>query len=118
MAILSSWLLRLFMDESVLLRTAWVCAILGLGGLLIYSLLVDAGEKELLFLDDNPVTLEGTIKRIQHGKTTFMLFQPDIIDAVAFKETDAVKGDKVMIKGRFSVYKGKKELIIDRMIKK
>ncbi len=106
------------MNESVLLRTAWACAILGLGGLLIYFLLVDAGEKELLFLDDNPVTLEGTIKKVQHGKTSFMLFQPNIIDAVAFEEVGVAKGDKVIIKGRFNAYKGKRELIIDRIIKK
>lgn len=105
------------MEEKIILRVAWACTIIGIAGLIAYFQLVSVEKKELFFVNENTIILEGGVSNVRNGKTSFATFKPDEMPMVAFENLGLKNGDRVTIRGKISLYKDRKEIVVDKIIK-
>ncbi|MDO8628732.1 MAG: exodeoxyribonuclease VII large subunit [Nanoarchaeota archaeon] len=99
------------------------CGILFLVMLVILMIFAGFDAPPLVFIKDiatlkenQAVQVVGVVTKISEFKgTTFLTIKDGdvVIDAVVFDSVKVVKGAKVLLSGKISVYKDKKELIID-----
>ncbi len=110
------------MEESAILKAAWICAILGMAGLSAYYFLApDTNNAAMPLFEGGPVIVEGVIKSMSYSKdnkTSFLTLKQNDLFMVAFESLNISKGDAVVARGVFNTYQGKKELIVERVIKR
>lgn len=110
------------MDESNLLKLALISSLVGIVVLLLISSNIELESSsigELEEMDTENVKITGVISSVKDlGKIMILgVSQPQTIDVMLFKEGDVElqKGDFVELTGELREYRGKKEIIANKI---
>jgi len=108
------------MNEKVLLKIALVCSIVGLVGLFVFSKTIQIQEVAISKIDGTQqgvVKVFGTVASIRHAGQGMIVevSQPSTITVFVSSNVSMVPGDKVEIIGRVDEYKGKQEIVAERI---
>lgn len=114
------------MQEKTILQVSIVVIILGLFFLLLYAQNLDVRNVERIDseIPEETVLLKGVINRVsQHDKVIFLEMlgeRIEKVDIVLFNDEEVFvkEGDYAEITGTVEEYKGKKEIIADKIVLK
>lgn len=112
------------MNESLLLKTALITAILGLIAITLIVKLTSLEEMnigEAKQADEgNVVIITGTVERVtsKEGFSVISIKKEESIDVVLFDSINLSKGQKVEVTGKTKEYQGSKEIVADKIIVK
>ncbi len=112
----------IIMKQTTLLKLALISSILGTCLLYILSETIPIPEKtisEIKEIVDGKIRLNGVIKEIKQTEKSivYAIEKPEQISAISFGNIEKVLkiGDKVEIVGEISEFKGKKQIIIEKI---
>ena len=112
------------MNESLLLKTALITAILGLIAITLITKLTSLEEMnigEAKQADEGAVLkITGTVERVtsKEGFSVISIKKEESIDVVLFDSINLSKGQKVEVTGKTKEYRGSKEIVADKIIVK
>jgi DNA/RNA endonuclease YhcR with UshA esterase domain len=112
------------MNESLLLKSALITAILGLIAITLITKLTSLEEMnigEAKQADEgNVVIITGTVERVtsKEGFSVISIKKEESIDVVLFDSINLSKGQKVEVTGKTKEYQGSKEIVADKIIVK
>jgi DNA/RNA endonuclease YhcR with UshA esterase domain len=112
------------MNESLLLKSALITAILGLIAITLIVKLTSLEEMnigEAKQADEgNLVIISGTVERVtsKEGFSIISIKKEESIDVVMFDSINLSKGQKVEVTGKTKEYRGSKEIVADKIIVK
>jgi len=112
------------MNESLLLKTALITAILGLIAITLIVKLTSLEEMnigEAKQADEgNVLIISGTVERVtsKEGFSIISIKKEESIDVVMFDSINLSKGQKVEVTGKTKEYRGSKEIVADKIIVK
>ena len=111
------------MRESLLLKVALVTSLLGLVLLYFFAERIELDESSIAKLDrtdiGNFVKVQGKVMKVYDNKEYMVLQiqQPETISVIFFKESNVSidEQDTVEIIGKVSEFKGKQQIVADRI---
>jgi len=112
------------MKDSTLLKISLIFGAIGLIGLSIITSTASLDEISISKIDqtdlDQKVKITGKIEKITSTeKATFLeISKKETITAVVFEPVDLEKGSFVEVIGQVDKYKGEKELLVEKIVKK
>jgi len=112
------------MDESLLLKTALITAIVGLAAITLIAKLTSIEEMnigEAKKADEGAtVMITGTVEKVtsEEGFSIINLKKEESIAIVLFDSINLSKGEKVEVTGKTQEYKGSMELVADKIVVK
>lgn len=115
------------MEERTIKRLALLSLIIGLAFLAYYAWNYNSAEDDLSIQENaaqpkenRRISVTGKVVRIdQKGKVKFIRLSPaSKYQLVSFDELDLKTNEEVKLTGRFQTYKGKPEIIIDKITRK
>jgi len=113
------------MKEKTLLKIALICSVVGIAMLYIFSEGIEIDESTIENINKGNVgesiKIKGVLSRVSSADNAVFLeiTQPQTLSVILFKEKDInitlEEGDYVEIIGKIEEYKGKREVIADRV---
>lgn len=106
------------MKDSLLLKISLICSLAGIAGLFLVMHFSELETFSTVYSEsDTQVVLEGVVKHHENkGELTVLSIEHvSLTNAVVFEELEIEEGLKLRIEGVVDEYKGKKELIIEKI---